>query len=54
MAAGDAYAKASGLPPIPSLGFSFGAANGALVAYVVQQRQFRAFLHASALVRQGS
>ena len=54
MAAGDAYARASGLPAIPSIGFSLATANGALVAYAVQQRQFRAFLHASVLVHQGS
>lgn len=53
MAAGDAYARAARFPAIPSIGFSFAAANGANVAYVVQQRQFRAFLHASVLVRPG-
>jgi hypothetical protein len=54
MTADDAYAHASGFPAIPSVGFSFANADGASVAYVVQQRQFRAFLHASALVRLGS
>ena len=44
------YAPASGLPPIPAIGFSFATATGASVANVVQQRTFRAFLHASALV----
>jgi hypothetical protein len=53
MAAGDAYARASGLPAIPGIGFSFATANSALIAYAVQQRQFRAFLHASALIHQG-
>lgn len=54
MGVGDAYARASGLPAIPSIGFSFAKADGAMVAYVLQQRQFRAFLHGSALVRPGS
>jgi hypothetical protein len=51
MAAGDTYARASGLPAIPGLGFSFATANGASVANVVQQHTFRAFLHGTALVR---
>ena len=50
MPAGTTYAPASGLPPIPAIGFSFATATGASVANVVQQRTFRAFLHASALV----
>jgi hypothetical protein len=54
MATGDTYARASGLPSIPALGFSFGTANGASVANVLQQRRFRAFLHGSALARSES
>lgn len=51
MASTDAYARVSGLPAIPSIGFSFATANGANVANVLQQRTFRAFLHGTALVR---
>ncbi len=52
MAAGDAYARVSGFPAIPGIGFSFANADGASVAYVVQQRQFRArFLCFTALFR---
>jgi len=51
MAAGDTYARASGLPAIPGIGFSFARADGAGIANVLQQRTFRAFLHAAALIR---
>jgi len=51
MTAGDTYARVSGLPAIPAIGFSFATANGASVANVLQQRTFRAFLHGTALVR---
>jgi hypothetical protein len=52
--AGEVYARASGLPDIPGIGFSAASADAARIAYVVQQRQFRAFLHASALADLGS
>lgn len=49
MDAGEVYARATNLPAIPGVGFSPTTANGANVAYVLQQRTFRAFLHAAAL-----
>ena len=48
------YARAAGLPPVPDAGFTPAAADAASIAYVLQQRTFRAFLHASVLVRTGS
>lgn len=53
MAAGEVYARAGKLPPIPAIDFSAARADSARIAYVVQQRQFRVFLHASVLARPG-
>jgi hypothetical protein len=51
---GAAYAQLSAMPPIPGAGFDPATADGAHVAYVTQQRPFRAFLHASVLTGSGS
>jgi hypothetical protein len=49
-----AYAALGAMPAIPASGFDPATADGARVAYVTQQRPFRAFLHASALTSTGS
>jgi hypothetical protein len=51
---GAAYAQLGTMPPIPGDGFDPATADGANVAYVTQQRPFRAFLHASVLTGTGS
>jgi hypothetical protein len=49
-----AYARLGAMPAIPDAGFDPATAGGAHVAFVTQQRSFRAFLHASALTGSGS
>jgi hypothetical protein len=45
------YAPITSFPPVPDAGFTAGNATAATVANLVRQRPFRAFLHASLLIR---
>ena len=49
--AGARYVTPGSLPPVPDAGFTPGSATAAVLASLVRQRPFRAFLHASLLVR---
>lgn len=51
LAAGARYATVPSLPAVPDAGFTPAQATAASVASLVRQRPFRAFLHASLLVR---
>lgn len=46
-----AYAPVASFPPVPDAGFTPANANAASMANLVRQRPFRAYLHASLLVR---
>ncbi len=48
---GARHATAASLPAVPDAGFTPASATAATIASLVRQRPFRAFLHASLLVR---
>ena len=48
------YAPMSSFPNVPDAGFTAANATAATVASLVRQRPFRAFLHASLLIRLGA
>jgi len=47
------YAPVASFPPVQDAGFTSGNATAASMASLVRQRPFRAFLHASLLIRVG-
>jgi hypothetical protein len=47
------YAPVASFPPVQEVGFTSGNATAASMASLVRQRPFRAFLHASLLIRVG-
>jgi hypothetical protein len=49
--AGAEYATLNAFPPVPDAGFVPQTATAASAASLVRQRPFRAFLHASLLIR---
>jgi hypothetical protein len=48
------YAPVASFPPVPDAAFTPGNATAASMASLVRQRPFRAFLHASLLIRLGA
>jgi hypothetical protein len=46
-----AYARVASFPAVPDAAFTPANATGASMAMLVRQRPFRAYLHASLLIR---